>query len=93
MIVIRRRCGRWEWCCHFCHPPASGSRNQWADVFRISLPRHFRVREFHHAHVAKMPVGKPLPPGAIMTADGVTEADYVAWLRRVQLRQSRTLKA
>lgn len=53
MIVIRRRCGRWTWCCHYCYPPAQGSRNNWADIYRISLPHHFRVRYFHHDYVRR----------------------------------------
>lgn len=56
MITIRRRCGRWYWCCTYCQPTTTGSRNTWTDIIRISLPRHFRVRYFHHQWAAHKPV-------------------------------------
>jgi hypothetical protein len=53
VIVIRRHCGRWHWCCHYCYPPAQGSRNVWADIILISLPRHMRTRYSHHDYVRR----------------------------------------
>lgn len=44
----------WRWECTLCHPPTRGARYG-ADaldrIVRISMPRHFRVREYHHKYV------------------------------------------
>jgi hypothetical protein len=57
MIVVRQRAGRWHWTCHLCYPPANGSRNVWADIYRISLPRHMKTRYSHHEWVARNRIG------------------------------------
>ena len=52
-VTVRKVCGRWEWTCCRCRPPARGSRDRFADVFAIALPRHFEHRRQHHEIVAR----------------------------------------
>jgi hypothetical protein len=51
--------GFWLWECSFCDPPCRGYRTQqgaMAKIIAVSLPRHFRRRAQHHAHVGKKPL-------------------------------------
>jgi hypothetical protein len=40
--------GYWWWKCAYCLPPTIGRRRDWARIFSISLPHHFKVRSCHH---------------------------------------------
>ncbi len=52
-VVIRKgKGGMWYWACTLCWPATHGHRTSWAEIIRISLPRHFAVREHHHSWVA-----------------------------------------
>jgi hypothetical protein len=45
----------WRWLCTLCDPPTGGMRVQkgaWERIMTVSMPCHFRVRRYHHAHVA-----------------------------------------
>jgi hypothetical protein len=54
-VYVYKRHGMWRWRCDICTPPAHGARKRWIDVMRISLPRHFKVRGYHHAWALKNP--------------------------------------
>lgn len=46
----------WRWECTLCHPPSKGGRygpGAWERIIRVSLPRHMRVRVYHHRYVAR----------------------------------------
>lgn len=46
----------WRWLCTMCDPPVAGFRCQkgaWEKIMTVSMPRHFLVRHYHHAWVAR----------------------------------------
>lgn len=46
----------WRWMCTFCDPPSYGFRSRkgaWAAILNTSMPRHFRVKHYHHRRVAR----------------------------------------